>query len=674
MAAGQGNLDISIRINADGSQAIVNLRRTEDATRNLGDQARASGRELEGFGNAIKGMVAAAAGFVALDTMVSGFMEANVEAGRLRASLETVTGSVRGASDAWDELTQFAARTPFDLAQSVEGFIKLKALGLDPSIEALESYGNTASSMGKSMTDMIEAVADATVGEFERLKEFGIKASSEGDRVALTFQGITTTIANDAKSIEGYLQQIGNVQFAGAMERQAETLGGALSNLEDSISSFWVAIGDLGAADAATEAIADLAVVIGDVTTAIAQGEFDAWITGLQGVAGAAAAVSAAYLTMAAAVNAAKIAVAAFNLIVKANAFVVLATAAVAAAGAIAATKDSLIEFGGETGTVGDLVKAVGVVLKETFGPSLKAVFDQVADWIAGLGIDFALLWESIKVGAATAANGWINTFVALWRSLGAIAAAIVVAFRNAFSDIAAIAGSAMADLTNLDFSFTGTRAAIVAAGQAQLANVQQITDEVKANFDASNDYVGGVMTRAKEFTGQIAAEFKDISLERQLDEAIASEAALSDASGTLADAQKRAADASAQHTTALGSQAESADKLTKAQRSAAASMAEYAERAGNVLGLNERQNATLLEILPAIDAAADKYGLMREVIVGLIAQESGFDRAGQVERGRHGPDADHAGHRSGHRTPDRRVCRRSILISTPTSRPAPTT
>ena len=30
--------------------------------------------------------------------------------------------------------------------------------------------------MGKDITQMIEAVADAATGEFERLKEFGIKA------------------------------------------------------------------------------------------------------------------------------------------------------------------------------------------------------------------------------------------------------------------------------------------------------------------------------------------------------------------------------------------------------------------------------------------------------------------------------------------------------------------
>ena len=47
---------------------------------------------------------------------------------------------------------------------------------------------NTASAMGKIVEQFVEAVADASTGEFERLKEFGIKASSEGDRQPLRFR------------------------------------------------------------------------------------------------------------------------------------------------------------------------------------------------------------------------------------------------------------------------------------------------------------------------------------------------------------------------------------------------------------------------------------------------------------------------------------------------------
>lgn len=168
---------------------------------------------------------------------------------QLQGSLKTVTGSIENASAAWDTLLGFAAETPFTLDQSVQAFIRMQSLGLNPSLEALRSYGNTASAMGKDMMQMVEAVADATTGEFERLKEFGIRASKEGEQISFTFQGVTTTVANSAAAISQYLQQIGENQFAGAMGDQMDTLSGKASNLEDTIYQFYLAMGDAGAAD-----------------------------------------------------------------------------------------------------------------------------------------------------------------------------------------------------------------------------------------------------------------------------------------------------------------------------------------------------------------------------------------------------------------------------------------
>ena len=73
----------------------------------------------------------------------------------MNASLKTVTGSAEAAAEAFALIKDFAETTPYTLDQSVEGFQKLKALGLDPSISSLRSYGNTAAAMGKDMMQMI---------------------------------------------------------------------------------------------------------------------------------------------------------------------------------------------------------------------------------------------------------------------------------------------------------------------------------------------------------------------------------------------------------------------------------------------------------------------------------------------------------------------------------------
>jgi Tape measure protein len=169
---------------------------------------------------------------------------------KLQASLETVMKSSELAKAAFTNIKQFAATTPYSVKEATEAFIKLKALGLDPSIPALRSYGNTASAMGKDLMQFIEAVADAATNEFERLKEFGIKAKKENEEVKFTFDDVTTTVKANAKDIVEYLRKIGDVKFAGAMEKQAQTLGGALSNLKDSWENFLNSLGESGFGEA----------------------------------------------------------------------------------------------------------------------------------------------------------------------------------------------------------------------------------------------------------------------------------------------------------------------------------------------------------------------------------------------------------------------------------------
>jgi hypothetical protein len=209
-------------------------------------------------------LAAAVGALAAIKATISAIIRTTAEFEQLNASLETVTGSMEGATEAMDMIRATASTTPFSVQQLTESFIKLKALGLDPSSAALVSYGNTASAMGKSLNQVVEAVADATTGEFERLKEFGIKAKSEGDRVSFTFQGVTTNIGKNAAEIEQFIRNIGDVQFAGAMEKQMDTINGAFSNMGDNLDNLLLKMGEAGVAGATKASILELSALLSD--------------------------------------------------------------------------------------------------------------------------------------------------------------------------------------------------------------------------------------------------------------------------------------------------------------------------------------------------------------------------------------------------------------------------
>ncbi|WP_085582003.1 tape measure protein [Thalassospira mesophila] len=195
--------------------------------------------------------------------IASGIAEVNTQFQDMQSALKVATGSVTAADAAFANLRVFAKETPFQLSEVTTAFIRLKNLGLDPSVEAIRAYGDLASSFnGKSVMDFIEAVADATTGEFERLKEFGIKASSQGDQVAFTFRGVTTEIGKNAAEIEKYLQDLARTNFGGAMAEKMQNLSGRFSNLKDAIDNLYVTIGEggginvmAGALNLATDAV-----------------------------------------------------------------------------------------------------------------------------------------------------------------------------------------------------------------------------------------------------------------------------------------------------------------------------------------------------------------------------------------------------------------------------------
>ena len=213
-----------------------------------------SGKQTDSQINSLSKTVGvAAAAFVSLGSAMAIINKTTTIARQfdvLNASLITATGSAEKAEAAFIGIQKLAENTPYDLAQVTDAFIKLKNLGLTPSEKAIISYGNTASAMGKDLMQFIEAVADASTAEFERLKEFGIRAKNQGDTIAFTFQGTTKTVKNNAAEIEQYLMRIGEVEFDGAMTRRMETLDGAMSNFSDSWDAMFLAISQNGVGEA----------------------------------------------------------------------------------------------------------------------------------------------------------------------------------------------------------------------------------------------------------------------------------------------------------------------------------------------------------------------------------------------------------------------------------------
>lgn len=164
---------------------------------------------------------------------------------RLEAVLTNTLGSKSEAQKALQQIQDFAASTPFSVGELSEAFVKLANQGFRPTREEMRKLGDLAASTGKSFDQLTEAIIDAQTGEFERLKEFGVRASKEGDKVTFSFKGVETQTKFTATEIRKYLLSLGDLEgVKGSTAAISETLEGKLSNLGDAYDNLLKTIGE----------------------------------------------------------------------------------------------------------------------------------------------------------------------------------------------------------------------------------------------------------------------------------------------------------------------------------------------------------------------------------------------------------------------------------------------
>ena len=165
---------------------------------------------------------------------------------KLAAVLKNTLGSGAQASIALEGIKEFAKTTPFSVQELTASFVKLANQGFRPTTDQMRKLGDLASSTGKQFDQLTEAIIDAQVGEFERLKEFGIRAQKQGDQVTFTFKGVQTQVKFTNESIREYITSLGDYNgVAGSAAAVAETLGGKVNTLGDAWDSFLNSIGTL---------------------------------------------------------------------------------------------------------------------------------------------------------------------------------------------------------------------------------------------------------------------------------------------------------------------------------------------------------------------------------------------------------------------------------------------
>lgn len=241
VTVGEINAEIGLKL----SKFEKGLDRVEKDLKGLDRKIKTSTKSITGFTNAIAG--------IASTTAIIGFgkqiINVRSEFERFEAVLTNTLGSGSAAQGALNQIKQFASETPFSVQELTDSFVRLANQGFVPTKKEMQNLGDLAASTGKRFDQLAEAIIDAQTGEFERLKEFGIRASKQGEQVEFTFKGVKKQVDFTSDSIQQYILSLGELEgVTGSMNAISKTLGGSISNVGDSFDNLLMAISNTNGA------------------------------------------------------------------------------------------------------------------------------------------------------------------------------------------------------------------------------------------------------------------------------------------------------------------------------------------------------------------------------------------------------------------------------------------
>ena len=264
--------DFKISIDLKGVRtAARELKEAAESSRTLAAQFRDVGRSVGGAGGwlvAFAGKAAIAAGaFVALETGLEGVgaafrqvkesvaMAAEVEQNKI--AFEAMLGSAQKAADLMAGLRKFAADTPFSAKEVIESGRQLTAYGIEakdlistlkvlgtvsagtatPLKDNVLRYGTTRV-QGRAMTQDLNQFTNAGINVYPGIaKALNIDISQVRKHTEMF--GVEVNALNFA------LEDLARNQFAGLLEKQANSLRGSWEQLADAFDRAKVKLGEV---------------------------------------------------------------------------------------------------------------------------------------------------------------------------------------------------------------------------------------------------------------------------------------------------------------------------------------------------------------------------------------------------------------------------------------------
>ncbi len=246
---------------------LVDLNTTK-FSRNLRNMRQDTKKESKGIADSFKSIgsawksVIAGLATGALATAVIGELKSTE---RAVASFISATGSLTEARDQFEMLQQAARDTlqPFDSLKNAA--LELKKNGIQTTSQELKTFSQIAYGTGQSLETVSRAFTATIQGKYKQLNALGITAKDAGDKLILTYKGVTQEIDKNTKALSDYFTQLGQ-ENEGVLDYLQSGVTGAFNHLENAWGDFYRAIGESGLGDLIRDMVREAATSLDEIT------------------------------------------------------------------------------------------------------------------------------------------------------------------------------------------------------------------------------------------------------------------------------------------------------------------------------------------------------------------------------------------------------------------------
>lgn len=236
-----------------------------------GNKGAAAGQQMQSAFLMLKGFILGYAGKTLYETLIG----SNAEFEQSMTQFEVLLGSAEKADRLMNDMTNFAAKTPFEMGDLTQGAQTLLAFGTaeEDAIERMQQLGDLSQGMPDKFERItlaygkMQAKGKVSLEELNMLTEAGVPilrqlAQQSGKTEEELFKAITVgklNIDDINEAIKSLTSEGG--QFFGMMEKQSQTFEGMMSTVKDNIN---ITLRQMG-----TEAFETLKTELGEILTQI---------------------------------------------------------------------------------------------------------------------------------------------------------------------------------------------------------------------------------------------------------------------------------------------------------------------------------------------------------------------------------------------------------------------